>query len=345
MSDLQAVTPANAASDNEALDGEPVVLTTHAAAATLEHTQSLMSEAREFAQKALAASTRRAYAHDFGAFGAWCTDHGYSPMPALPTTVALYLAQLARNGRKVAGIERALTAISQAHVGLGHTSPRDNADVRRVLQGIRRELGCAQVQKDPVLIPDLKLLVSHIDETRLIGLRDRAILLVGFAGSFRRSELVALDVKDISEHEDGLCLRVGRSKTDQEGHGREVGIPYGGLRATCPVRAMRAWLRESGIESGTVFRGINRHGGLSKHRLHGEDVARVVKIHAKAAGLNPDTLAGHSLRSGLVTAAAKAGKSDHTIMQQTGHQSTAMLRRYIRRGKMFEDNAAAGIGL
>jgi site-specific recombinase XerD len=311
----------------------------------LDAAQTLMDEAREFAQKALAASTRRAYAHDFGAFGAWCAVRGHAPLPALPVTVALYLTQMARNGRKVAGIERALTAISQAHVSLGHASPRDNADVRRVLQGIRRELGCAQVQKDPVLIPDLKLLVSHIDETRLIGLRDRTILLVGFAGSFRRSELVALDVEDITEHEDGLCIRVGRSKTDQEGHGREVGIPYGGVRATCPVRAMRAWLRESGIKTGAVFRGINRHGVLSNRRLHGKDVARAVKNHAEVAGLNPHTLAGHSLRSGLVTAAAKAGKSDHTIMQQTGHASTAMLRRYIRRGKMFEDNAAAGIGL
>jgi integrase len=178
----------------------------------------------------------------------------------------------------------------------------------------------------------------------LLGLRDRALLTLGFAGAFRRSELVALDVTDISFTADGLEVALRRSKTDQEAAGRKVGIPYGSLRITCPVRALRAWLDAAVITEGAVFRSVNRWSALGD-RLSDKAVALVVKRHAATIGLDATKFAGHSQRAGLATSAAKAGKSERAIMNQTGHRSAAMVRRYIRDASLFSDNAAAGIGL
>ena len=180
---------------------------------------------------------------------------------------------------------------------------------------------------------------------RLLGVRDRALLLVGFAGAFRRSELVSLNVRDLKFTNDGLTVTLRRSKTDQEGSGRKVGIPYGSSPETCPVRSLRAWLEASGIESGPVFRPINRHGQIRPSRLSDRAVALIVKRAAEAAGKDPAEFAGHSLRSGLATAAAIGGASERAIMKQTGHRSTAMVRRYIRDGSLFRENAAARVGL
>jgi integrase len=178
----------------------------------------------------------------------------------------------------------------------------------------------------------------------LLGIRDRALLLVGFAGAFRRSELVGLDVADVEFKREGLVVTLERSKTDQEGAGRKIGIPYGSNPATCPVRALQAWLEASATTEGALFRTMNRHGHV-KDRLSGQGVAIVVKRCAEAAGLNPDDYAGHSLRSGLATSAAAAGVSERAIMNQTGHKSVNMVRRYIREGSLFRENAAAGVGL
>jgi len=265
-------------------------------------------------------------------------------MPATPETLALYLTDLADNGRKVAGISRALASISQAHKAAGYASPRSTASVQAVMRGIRRKLGVAQVQKAPVLVADLRRMASSLSST-LKGTRDRALLLLGFAGAFRRSELVGLDVTDLAFDDEGLTVTLRRSKTDQEGAGRKVGIPYGGDQATCPVGAVKAWLAAAGAKLGPVFVGVNRHGKLTGQRLAGEDVARIVKAVANTVGLDSATFSGHSLRAGLVTSAAKAGKSERAIMAQTGHRSVTMVRRYIRDTNLFTENAAAGIGL
>jgi integrase len=161
----------------------------------------------------------------------------------------------------------------------------------------------------------------------------------------RRSELVGLDVADVSEGTDGLIVRLRRSKTDQEGAGRNVGIPYGSNLATCPVRAWRAWLELSSITEGPAFRPVDRHGRIAVTRLSGQAVALVLKRHASRAGLDPGEVAGHSLRAGLATSAAAAGVPESVIAATTGHRGTAMLRRYIREGSLFCENAADAVGL
>jgi integrase len=177
------------------------------------------------------------------------------------------------------------------------------------------------------------------------GCRDRALFLLGFAGALRRSELVGLDMDDVTEGSDGLTVRLRRSKTDQEGAGRTVGIPFGSNPVTCPVRAWRAWLEVSGITEGHAFCPVDRHGHLGTTRLSGNAVALVLKRHAAGAGLDPKEVAGHSLRAGLATSAAGAGVPERVIAEQTGHKGTAMLRRYIREGSLFRENAASAVGL
>ena len=182
-------------------------------------------------------------------------------------------------------------------------------------------------------------------ETDPAGCRDRALLLLGFAGALRRSELVGLDVADVTEGTDGLTVRLRRSKTDQEGAGRTVGIPYGSNPATCPVRAWRAWLEVSGVTEGPAFRSVDRHGRIGATHLTAEAVALVLKRLASRAGFDPREVAGHSLRAGLATSAAAAGVPERVIADQTGHKGTAMLRRYIREGSLFRENAASAVGL
>ena len=187
-------------------------------------------------------------------------------------------------------------------------------------------------------------MVAATDEG-LIGLRDRALILLGFAGAFRRSELVALDVADLAFNRDGLTVTLRRSKTDQEGQGRKVGIPYGSNPDTCPVRVLQAWLETAGLAEGPVFRSMNRHGPCTTGRLAPADVARVVKKLAERAGLDAARYAGHSLRAGHATSAAIAGASERSIMNQTGHRSVQMVRRYIRDGILFRENSAGKLGL
>jgi integrase len=174
----------------------------------------------------------------------------------------------------------------------------------------------------------------------LKDVRDRALLLVGFAGGFRRSEFVAINCTDIESVRQGVVIHVRRSKTDQEGVGRKIGIPHGRTR-WCPVAALNDWLERAGIEDGPVFRPVDRHGRVQGQRLSGEAVSLVVKERVAAIGLEPNEFSGHSLRAGLATSAAAAGVSSWKIRQQTGHASDAMLARYIRDGELFVDNAVA----
>ncbi len=302
-----------------------------------------VERARDFARAATAENTRRAYATDWADFEGWCRDHGTSALPAAPAAVAVYLSELASAGRKVATVTRRLAAIAAAHKAAKLPSPRSDAEVQAVVRGIRRTLGVAQKQARPLLVGELRAVVSRLPEG-LQGARDRALLLLGFAGAFRRSELASLDVRDLAFTEDGLTVTLRRSKTDQEGAGREVGIPYGGDKATCPVRTARAWLaaaeKAAGAPlAGPLFRPIDRHGNLGAERLSDHAVWAVVK---RAAG---SEFSGHSLRAGLATTAAKAGKSALAIQRQTGHKSLAMVGRYVRSASLFDDNAASGIGL
>lgn len=194
------------------------------------------------------------------------------------------------------------------------------------------------------LTDDIRAMVEACD-AGMIGLRDRALILLGFAGSFRRSELVSLDAADCEFGRDGLTITLRRSKTDQEAQGRKVGIPYGSNPGTCPIRTLQSWMEAATISEGAVFRSINRHGRVRAHRLSGNDVARVAKKLAERAGLDASHYAGHSLRSGHATSAAIAGASERSIMNQTGHRSVQMVRRYIRDGCLFRENSAGKLGL
>jgi integrase len=254
----------------------------------------------------------------------------------------MFITHLASSGRKVATINRALVSISQAHKMGGHPSPTSAVQILETLKGIRRNLGTRQRQKAALETANLRVMVAELGDN-LLGLRDRALLLVGFAGALRRSELIGLNLDNIEFTADGLVITIERSKTDQEGHGRRIGLPHGGSPLTCPVRTLSAWLTAANITDGPVFRGVGRWDRVGSRRLNDRGVARILKKHVSMIGLDPSHYAGHSLRSGFATSAARAGKSERAIMSQTGHNSVAMVRRYIHQGSLFADNAAAGL--
>jgi len=314
------------------------------AAAALPSPAAIDDQVQVYIQHAKAAHTVKAYRQDWAAFVAWCTAYGLTPLPATPETVARYLTAQAPT-LKVSTLQRRLSAISQAHTAQGYPrfSVRDDP-LRSVWAGIRRVHGVAPQGKAPVVTADLKVMVAQLPDS-LGGLRDRALLLLGFAGAFRRSELVSLTVDDLRFTREGLTVQLRRSKTDPEGRGRKVGIPYGSHRETCPVRSLQAWLEASGITEGPIFRPITRHGQMRPQALSDKAVALIVKRWAQAAGWDPALYAGHSLRAGLATAAAQAGVPERVIMAQTGHRSARTVRRYIRDGSLFRANAAAEMGL
>lgn len=301
------------------------------------------ARARDYAANSKADATWRAYRSDWSCFESWCAARGLEPLPATGETVALYIADLAQT-RKPATIQRRLSTITQRHRLAGFDSPARTVEVAATWAGIRRELGTAQRRVDPITTGVLRELVEVLPG-RLIGTRDRALLLLGFAGAFRRSELVALNVEDVTDVPEGLRVTLRRSKTDQDGAGAVVAIPYGSRPDTCPVRALRAWLEAAGVESGPVFRPVDRHGAVGASRLSDRAVAEVIKRTCRRAGLDPARFSGHSLRAGFATAAGEAGVAERHIARQTRHRSMSMLRRYIREGDMWRDNAASEVGL
>jgi site-specific recombinase XerD len=326
---------------------EADTVTTSTAIATREggptELAPLAAKAREYIAQSKAKNTLRAYRADWADFERWCETAGMVALPATPETLALYVTARAETC-KVSTLSRRIATISQAHKTAGHEPPHKNAVVRTVWAGIRRAKGVAQVGKAPAVTADIRRMVSTLEDSA-IGIRDRALILVGFAGALRRSELVALDREDLRVTEDGLELTIRRSKGDPEGAGRKVGIPYGSRRETCPIRSLQRWLELAGVEAGAIFHPITRHGRIESARLSDGAVALVVKRTAANAGLDPTQYAGHSLRAGLCTAAAAAGVSERVIMQQTGHRSLVTLRRYIREGSLFRENAAGAVGL
>jgi len=289
---------------------------------------------QDYAGRSKSEATIRAYAAGWRDFLSFCSSRGLQALPASDETVAAYLAELADRGAKAATIARRLVVISQAHKAADLPSPTGSSLVRRVHAGIRRTLGTAQQGKAPAVVGDLKLMLEQLPNTR-VGLRDRALLLLGFAGAFRRSELVGLDVADLEFARAGLIVTLRKSKTDQEGRSRRLGIPFGSSEATCPVRSLQAWLETARITEGSVFRSLDRFQRVQPQRLSDKAVALIVKRRAKAVGLDPARYAGHSLRAGLATSAAAAGASERVIMSQTGHRSADMVRRYIREGSLF----------
>jgi len=286
-------------------------------------------------QASLAPNTRRAYRDDLAHFTTW---GGTVPTP--PETLARYLAEHA-DRLAVATLARRLVSIGKAHTMQSQPNPAATDLVKLTMRGIRRTYGKPQRQAAAAIKEDVLAMVAAMDDS-IKDLRDRALILVGFAGAFRRSELVGITLADIERVPQGIVITLPRSKTDQDGHGRKVGIPFARGKA-CPVLALDAWLNASNLTEGPLFRSINRHGHVGDTRLSGEAVAIVVKEWAEAVGLDPDRYSGHSLRAGLATSAATAGVASWKIRQQTGHASDAMLGRYIRDGELFKDNAAGAV--
>ncbi len=300
-------------------------------------------KASRFLQRSKAENTVRAYRSDWHDFTDWCAHAGREPLPASPDTVALYIATLAE-GLRVSTIRRRLAAISKAHQYEGLATPTKDVIVTDVLDGIRREMGYLQKGKTPLLLPEIVAMLDAQDET-LSGIRNRALLLVGFAGCLRRSELVGLDIRDCSFSEDGVVLLLRKSKTDQYGEGIQKAIPYGMNADTCPVRALKAWLSALGVSDGPVFRGVTRGQKIRDSRLTAQSVALVVKAALRKAGIDPREYSGHSLRSGFATQAAIFGVDERAIMEQGAWKSATMARRYIRDANLFRNNAAGQIGL
>ena len=290
------------------------------------------------AEKAL--STRKAYGTDFRLFKAWCDGKGVGALPASPETVAAFLAHEAGTGTKPSTLGRRIAAIRYAHKLAHLDTPTDSEAVKATLRGIRRTFGGAKVRKAPAIAAEMHSMVAMAPD-RLSGSRDRALLLLGFAGAFRRSELVALDVADITEAKTGLLITIRRSKTDQEGEGITIAIARGDL--ACPAKALREWLDAAGIETGAIFRPVNKSGVVAPSRLSDRSVANIVKAYAQRAGFDATTFSGHSLRSGFLTSAAAKGASIFKMMDVSRHKSVDTLRGYVRDAELFKDHAGAGL--
>jgi site-specific recombinase XerD len=297
---------------------------------------------KDFARAEKASATRKAYRSDFDAFRAWCAGRSVASLPAEPGTVAAFLAAEASRGIKPSSIGRRVAAIRYAHKLAGHDEPPTNSEiVEATVRGIRRTLGAAQVHKAPATADRIVAMVTVAPRADLKGLRDRAPLLLGFAGAFRRSELVALDVADLEFCDGGMRVRIRRSKTDQEGAGATIAIVGGSI--ACPVKAVRAWLQASGITTGPLFRAVTKGGRISGARLSDRSVANVVKAGAGRVGLNARDFSGHSLRSGFLTSAALRGASIFKMMDVSRHKSMDTLRGYVRDADLFRDHAGAGL--
>ena len=303
----------------------------------------LVRAARRRTAESIPANTRRAYTADWAAFSAWCSSRSVSALPATEETVLAYAEALADAGRKVATIRRHLTSIGKAHSVAKVYSPTGSAEVREALRGIARTMGSAALRKTAATDATLKALLATLPDT-LAGQRDRALLLLGFAGALRRSELVAVRVEDLTFRPDGHAdLTLPRSKTDQEGKGAVVAIRRGSNGPeTCPVRALRAWIDAAGIAEGPVFRSLRRGGHVTAEQLRPGSVADVIKAAAEAAGLDPRAYSGHSLRRGWITTVARAGAQERHIMQHSRHSRVETCRAYIEDARRH-DNEALGM--
>jgi site-specific recombinase XerD len=308
--------------------------------ASVDALEAELASAERYAASALAPATRKAYENDWHVFATWCAERGQRPLPATPATVAAFLAAEADREFRPVTITRRAAAIAAAHRAQDHPNPCDSAAVAQVLTGIRRTDETETRQVDPLALGPLAQLLEPIATDTLLGLRDRALLLLGFAAALRRSELVALNLEDLRfDVERGLTIRVRKSKTDQERAGALVAVPYARARdsSLCAVRAARTWLEAAGIHRGPVFRQMRRGDTLTDQRLSDQSVALIIKRRAGDAGLPPEKLSGHSLRAGYATAAAAAGVEERKIANVTRHKNITVLRGYIRRATAFDD--------
>ena len=290
--------------------------------------KSLELETLKNLKSSKANNTLRAYKADFRDFALFCQQNGFSSMPSEPKIVTLYLTHLSKSS-KFSTLKRRLASISVIHKLNGHYLDTKHPIITENILGIKRVKGTYQKAKKPILINDLKIIIKAIDEDKNKNnrVKNKALLLIGFAGGFRRSELVAIDIDDVEFVPEGVKIFVKKSKTDQSGEGMTKGIPYFSSPSYCPVVSLKNWIEEGKIIKGKIF------------DMSDKNVALTIKKYAEIAGLDKKKYSGHSLRSGFATSTAELGAEERSIMAMTGHKTTQMVRRYIREANIFKNNA------
>jgi site-specific recombinase XerD len=309
--------------------------------------KSLHEETLNNLKSSKANNTLRAYKSDFKDFGTFCAKHGFNSLPSEPKIVSLYLTYLSKNS-KISTLRRRLVSISTVHKIKGHYLDTKHPIIIENLMGIKRVKGSIQKGKKPLLINHLKSIIHTIDQQKIDEIkksRDKSLILIGFGGGFRRTELVSIDHEDLEFVSEGVKITIKRSKTDQFGEGMLKGLPYFSNELYCPVINLKKWLELSNIKSGPVFRRFAKGSVLTNNRLTDQSVVLLIKNYLNLAGIENSNYSGHSLRSGFATVAAESGADERSIMAMTGHKTTQMVRRYIREANIFKNNALNKIKL
>jgi len=291
--------------------------------------KSLELETIKNLRNSKSANTLRAYQSDYNDFSLFCSKNGFQAIPTQPKILALYLTHLSSYS-KYSTLKRRLASISILHKIKGHYIDTKHPIIIENLMGIKRTNGSNQKGKKPLLINDLKVLIEAIHQSKekdFRKTRDKALVLIGFSGGFRRSELVDIEYEDIEFVSEGVKIFVKRSKTDQSGEGMTKAIPYFDNENFCPVKSLKNWIEVSNLKKGKIF------------NISDKSVALIIKKYANYAGLDGHRYAGHSLRSGFATSTAESGAEERNIMAMTGHKSTEMVRRYIKEANLFKNNA------
>jgi len=291
--------------------------------------KSLELETLKNLKNSKAANTLRAYQADFKDFSAFCIKNGLSSMPTDPKILSLYLTHLSASS-KFSTLKRRIASISVIHKIKGYYLDTKHPLIMENLHGIKRVKGSIQKAKKPLLINDLKMIINAIDQAKQSEnkkFRDRALILIGFSGGFRRSELVNIEHNDVEFVNEGVKIFIKRSKTDQSGEGMIKAIPYFDNNLFCPVVSLKKWISNSEIKSGKIF------------DISDKSVALIIKKYASLSGLDSNRYGGHSLRSGFATSTAESGAEERDIMAMTGHKTTQMVRRYIKEANLFKNNA------
>ena len=304
--------------------------------------KALQEETLKNLKNSKAINTVRAYKSDFEDFGLFCVKNGFKNLPTEPKVVSLYLTYLSSKNIKISTIKRRIVSIGIIHKIKGHYLDTKHPIIIENFMGIKRRKGSAQKGKKPLLINDLKKLIDVINQEKepdLKKMRNKALLLIGFAGGFRRNELVSLNVEDVEFVFEGVKIKIKQSKTDQFGEGTMKGIPHFTNSIYCPVTALKRWMNFIKIDSGPVFIRFSKGSKITNKRLTDQSVALIIKDYLIKVGIDSKNYSGHSLRSGFATSAAEAGAEERSIMAMTGHKSTEMVRRYIKEANIFKNNA------
>ena len=307
----------------------------------LSNIKSLEIETIKNLKNSKSLNTLRAYKSDYNDFSLFCSKNGFQSMPTQPKIVSLYLTHLS-GSHKISTIRRRLVSIGVVHKIKGHYLDTKHPVIIENLMGIKRKKGSIQTGKKPILINHLKQIIDVIDEQKvekIKKLRNKTIILLGFGGGFRRTELVSIDYEDAEFVQEGVKIAVRRSKTDQFGEGMIKALPYFSNEKYCPVTNLKNWLTLSKIKTGPIFRRFAKGSILTSYRLTDQSVVLIIKDCLKLAGIENQNFSGHSLRSGFATVAADSGADERSIMAMTGHKTTQMVRRYIQEANLFKNNA------